>query len=138
MLAQDGASWTNTGIPGLAARVPLGPGAGTLPGPGKLGNLWFLLRSLVRRPPRRSRYVALQVPTRFRWLRVVDERLVRAAHRSGLAVHVWTIEDERKMWALVALGVHGIMNDRPLVLASVLRPNHERRLTNGPPAPELP
>ena len=89
--------------------------------PGKFGNLWFFLRTLVRWPPRRSRYVALQVPTRYRWLRVVDERFLNAAHRCGLAVHVWTIDDEREMRDLVALGVDGIMTDRPSVLTAVLR-----------------
>ncbi len=89
--------------------------------PGKYGNVWFFLRTLVRWPPRRSRYAALQVPTRFRGLRVVDERLLRAAHGCGLAVHVWTIDDEREMRELVALGVDGIMTDRPSVLAAVLR-----------------
>ncbi|HEX2191935.1 MAG TPA: glycerophosphodiester phosphodiesterase [Acidimicrobiales bacterium] len=89
--------------------------------PGKFGSLWFWLRTLVRWPPRRSRYVALQVPTRFKWLRVVDERFLRAAHRCGLAVHVWTIDGEQEMRDLVALGVDGIMTDRPSVLAAVLR-----------------
>jgi glycerophosphoryl diester phosphodiesterase len=89
--------------------------------PGRVSNLWFFLRTLLRWPPRRSRYVALQVPPQYKWLRVVDARFVRAAHRCGLAVHVWTIDDEREMRELIALGVDGIMTDRPSVLASVLR-----------------
>ena len=42
---------------------------------------------------RRSRPVAFQVPERYGELVVVDERFVEAAHRAGMAVHVWTVND---------------------------------------------
>ena len=59
---------------------------------------------------------ALQVPIRHGRLQVVDERFVRAAHRHGIQVHVWTIDDPREMRWLLAQGVDGIMTDRPEVL----------------------
>ncbi len=63
---------------------------------------------------------AVQVPPRWRGLRVVDRRLVTAAHHLGLALHVWTIDDEAEMDRLLDLGVDGIMTDRPTLLRRVL------------------
>lgn len=67
-----------------------------------------------------GRFVALQPPARFGPLKVVDERFLAAAHSSGLAVHVWTIDDPVEMEQLVDLGVDGIISDVPSVLAAVL------------------
>jgi glycerophosphoryl diester phosphodiesterase len=60
----------------------------------------------------------LQVPKRWGILRI-DRRFVRAAHRAGLRVHVWTIDDEADMEYLLDLEVDGIMTDRPRVLKEV-------------------
>ena len=38
---------------------------------------------------------------------------VAAAHRLGLEVHAWTINEEREMEALLDLGADGIMTDFP-------------------------
>jgi glycerophosphoryl diester phosphodiesterase len=61
----------------------------------------------------------LQVPARQGRVPLVTARFLRAAHRAGLPVHVWTIDDERQMHALLDLGVDGIMTDRPSVLRGV-------------------
>lgn len=62
----------------------------------------------------------VQVPPRTRGLALVDTRFVERAHRLGLAVHVWTIDDADQMAELLDLGVDGIMTDRPVVLRDVL------------------
>lgn len=62
----------------------------------------------------------LQVPTRSGRVTLVDERFVRRAHRAGLPVHVWTIDDPMEMHRLLDLGVDGLMTDRPAVLRDVL------------------
>lgn len=67
-----------------------------------------------------SSAVAAQVPLRSGPVPVVDRRFVAAAHRVGVAVHVWTIDDAETMEELVDLGVDGIMTDRPSVLRDVL------------------
>jgi glycerophosphoryl diester phosphodiesterase len=62
---------------------------------------------------------AAQVPPSVGGLRVVDRRLVRYAHRLGLQVHVWTIDDATEMHRLLDLGVDGIMTDHIDVLRDV-------------------
>ncbi len=64
--------------------------------------------------------VAYQVPERQGDLVVVDERFVAAAHASGKAVHVWTVNDTESMERLIGLGVDGIISDVPTTLCSVL------------------
>jgi glycerophosphoryl diester phosphodiesterase len=64
--------------------------------------------------------VAFQVPTEFLGMTIVNEAFVTAAHRHGVAVHVWTIDDPAEMTRLINLGVDGIMTDRPAVLADLL------------------
>jgi glycerophosphoryl diester phosphodiesterase len=61
-----------------------------------------------------------QVPVKTRGVTVTDERFVRTAHRLGLQVHVWTIDDPAEMHRLLDMGVDGIMTDRPSVLRDVL------------------
>jgi len=63
----------------------------------------------------------LQVPPTYGDTVIVDSRFVSSAHDAGVAVHVWTIDEPEEMRRLLALGIDGIMTDRPSVLASVLR-----------------
>jgi glycerophosphoryl diester phosphodiesterase len=71
--------------------------------------------------PPATRHVALQVPAAYESITVVDERFVTTAHRHGLAVHLWTIDEPDEMGRLIDLGVDGIMSDRPTVLDGVLQ-----------------
>ncbi|MHB1064270.1 MAG: glycerophosphodiester phosphodiesterase [Georgenia sp.] len=64
--------------------------------------------------------VAAQVPARLRGRRFVTPRLVSAAHRLGLGVHVWTVNEPDEMVRLLDLGVDGLISDRPTVLRDVL------------------
>ncbi len=62
-----------------------------------------------------------QVPTAQGKIPLVTERFVGTAHRRGVQVHVWTIDDPAEMARLLSLGVDGIMTDRPLVLKALLQ-----------------
>ncbi|HEX3461259.1 MAG TPA: glycerophosphodiester phosphodiesterase [Acidimicrobiales bacterium] len=70
--------------------------------------------------PAPMHHVALQVPATHAGMTLVDQSFVDAAHRLGLAVHVWTIEEETEMRRLCDLGVDGIITDVPTVLVRVL------------------
>ncbi|HLI23385.1 MAG TPA: glycerophosphodiester phosphodiesterase family protein, partial [Acidimicrobiales bacterium] len=105
-------------------RRHLGPGLCTAAGPLQVANLRLasLLPAAGRRgrPRGRRGAHAVQVPLRWGAVPVVDRRLVTAAHRAGLAVHVWTIDDTRAMEVLLDMGVDGIMTDHPTRLRAVL------------------
>ncbi len=63
---------------------------------------------------------ALQLPLQRRGVRVVDRKLVDAAHYRGLQVHVWTINEPARMQELIDLGVDGIVTDRIDLLMEIL------------------
>jgi glycerophosphoryl diester phosphodiesterase len=65
------------------------------------------------------RSVAFQVPAVFMGEPFVTAEFVEAVHGLGVEVHVWTIDDEAEMEALLGLGVDGIMTDRPTRAAAV-------------------
>lgn len=65
-------------------------------------------------------YQALQIPVRAGSVTLVTPRLLDAAHRAGLAVHVWTIDDPIEMRRLLDLGVDGLMSDYPDRLRGVV------------------
>ena len=81
-------------------------------------GFWRAQRDGTPVPP--MRHAALQVPATRGDHVVVDERFVEVAHRSGLAVHVWTINDEKEMASLCDMGVDGIFSDLPTRLGAML------------------
>jgi glycerophosphoryl diester phosphodiesterase len=95
------------------------PNVPTATGGGKMVLFWLFSRVGLAMPLQQD--VALQVPWCIWRKRFCDRRLVRAAHRRGLAVHVWTVDDPDVMHAAIDIGADGIMTDRPSVLAMVLR-----------------
>lgn len=76
--------------------------------------LAFMLLHWTRTDALWSRRVdALQLPERHWGLPVITPRLVERAHRLGMRVHVWTVDDEADMQRLLDWGVDGIVTKRP-------------------------
>jgi len=75
---------------------------------------------VAARLPARSA-VALQVPLAAGPLAVVTPRSIDLAHRQGLAVHVWTVNDPVAMRHLLDLGVDGLITDRADLAVQVTR-----------------
>jgi glycerophosphoryl diester phosphodiesterase len=99
-------------------RALAGPRVATSLGRGEVARL--RLSSWAGTPLRLpASAVAAQVPTRHGRVPIVDRRFIARAHRLGLQVHVWTIDDPAEMGRLLDLGVDGIMTDCPEVLREV-------------------
>ena len=104
----------------------LGPDLCSATGPGGITALRLASLSPVAGVARRlaapawGGAAATQVPVRQGRIPVVDRAFVGFAHRCGLAVYVWTVDDADEMARLLDLGVDGIMTDRPTVLKRVL------------------
>ncbi len=93
------------------------PGVVTGLGARAVARLWTRAIGL---PMGRIRGHCVQVPPRVGMLPVVTEGFVHRAHRLGMQVHVWTVDDPGEMERLLDLGVDGIMTDRPSTLKEVL------------------
>ncbi|HEY5656577.1 MAG TPA: glycerophosphodiester phosphodiesterase [Myxococcota bacterium] len=65
---------------------------------------------------------ALQIPVTFAGRPLVMPQLVAHAHRHGVQVHVWTINEPDEMRRLLALGVDGIVSDFPARVAALVAP----------------
>jgi glycerophosphoryl diester phosphodiesterase len=65
-------------------------------------------------------YDLADLPHRLGEMLVVDAAVVAHFHGLGIPVHVWTVDEEEEMRELLALGVDGIVTDRPDVLRRVM------------------
>jgi glycerophosphoryl diester phosphodiesterase len=78
-------------------------------------------RAIFRLRPRSTGYRLFQVPVRLRGRTVLTRPLVRLARRAGLPVQVWVVDDPGEMRQLIAMGVTGLISDRPdLAVAAAL------------------
>jgi glycerophosphoryl diester phosphodiesterase len=54
-------------------------------------------------------------------IRLDQKRLIDRAHKDGIKVHYWTVNDAETMRRLIAIGADGIITDRPDVAVQVLK-----------------
>ena len=79
-----------------------------------------LYRSWVRWPLGNEAYREFQVPERSGPTRIVSRHFIAHAHRAGLKVKVWTVNDRMDMRRLLEWGVDALISDRPdLAVAEV-------------------
>lgn len=72
-----------------------------------------LYRSWLRWPVARTPYQGYQIPEMAGRTRVVSPRFVADAHRAGLGVQVWTVDDVGDARRLLDWGVDALITDRP-------------------------
>ena len=70
-----------------------------------------------------------QIPTRYGPHDLTRPGLLAAAHRAGIAVHYWTVDDEHEMKRLLNLGADGIMSNHPDRLIQVFNQWKSRKVT---------
>jgi glycerophosphoryl diester phosphodiesterase len=85
-----------------------------------LADVLGFIRAALGQGEAPSGPAALQIPPTFAGRPLVTRALLDFAHRQGVQVHVWTINDEAEMEQLLALGVDGIMSDFPGRLRAVV------------------
>ena len=105
-------------------RAAFGPAVCTSMGPREVVR--FVAASSLHLPlPAPRHALAAQIPVRQGPIPVVTESSVALAHKWGLHVHVWTIDDPVEISRLLDMGVDGIMSDDTVALRQVF---HARNL----------
>jgi glycerophosphoryl diester phosphodiesterase len=82
---------------------------------------WYVVGATLHLPPLGApAYQLAALPRRQGRIEVVTPRLVAHLHRRGIPVHVWTVDDEVEMRELLALGVDGLITNRPGLAKQVM------------------
>lgn len=68
----------------------------------------------------KPRFAAFQVPIKHGETTIITRKFIQAAHKKGIAVMVWTINDEETMNWLLDLEIDGIFTDDPQLMLDVL------------------
>jgi glycerophosphoryl diester phosphodiesterase len=80
-----------------------------------------LYRSWVRWPVSRPPYSGYQIPERRGATRICSRQFVDDAHRWGLGVQVWTVNDSAVARRLLGWGVDALITDRPDLMVPLVR-----------------
>ena len=62
----------------------------------------------------------LAFPTNFVNINLTSDTIIKAAHRNGVAIHFWTINNKEQMKTLIQRGADGIITDRPDLMKEAL------------------
>ncbi len=94
-------------------RIPTGAARGE--------TRWALYRSRLRWPLGRPSYREFQVPIRAGSTTIVTPHFIAHAHRAGLPVRVWTVDEAAEIERLLDWGADSVISDRPDVAVDVVR-----------------
>ena len=83
----------------------------------------LLLQKLGLLPtlPFKKRLMIFQVPVRQKFITVITPRFIKAMHKRGAIIQVWTINEEKEIRRLFELGVDAVMTDKPTLTFQVAR-----------------
>ncbi|MBQ5415417.1 MAG: hypothetical protein IIU22_04485 [Firmicutes bacterium] len=98
---------------------------GLMRGASTAGAAKFIISQLLRvNPLFKADFSCLQIPMSYNIkgieLDLTRKTIIDRAHRRGIAVQFWTINEEEDMRALIELGADAIMTDDPQLLKRVL------------------
>ncbi len=82
---------------------------------------WALYRSWIRWPLGNPSYREFQVPECAGGMTIISPRFITQAHRSGVLVKVWTVNQRDDMQRLIRWGADGLISDRPDIAVDVVR-----------------
>ncbi|MHA1169490.1 MAG: glycerophosphodiester phosphodiesterase [Candidatus Hodarchaeales archaeon] len=69
---------------------------------------------------KRLNYAGFQVPIKYGDYTIITPGFIRGAHKKGIKVMVWTINERKTMVELLKMGVDGIFTDTPALLVEVV------------------
>jgi len=79
----------------------------------------FMQALAARDPAYQPAGDALQIPPEYYSWKLATPETIAMAHRNGVEVHIWTLNDEPAMREMLELGVDGIMSDFPSLALKV-------------------
>ena len=90
-------------------------------GAAKEETRWALYRSWIGWPMGKVGYREFQVPERSGVTTIVSRRFIDYAHKAGLPVKVWTVNEADDMHRLLDWGVDALITDRPDLAVPIVR-----------------
>ena len=63
----------------------------------------------------------IQIPLKWKGIKVLTRNLIQKVDKSNLLVHVWTVNDRKTINYLIDLGVNGIVTDEPELLMKIMK-----------------
>jgi glycerophosphoryl diester phosphodiesterase len=109
-------SFHNRQIRAFRARCPQVPTAASV----AESQIFYILNLFRLAAVYRPKAQAFQAMEYYRRLHVVNKGFIKTAHKTGLQVHVWTVNSRKDMQRLIDWGVDGLISDYPDRLIELL------------------
>lgn len=105
---------------GIVERFNRLAGGQVVMGAGRAEVTQFVLAHKLHLPGfyRRKSHV-LEIPTASSGFNLKDRKLIEGAHRLGMEIYYWTIDDKDEMRELLEMGADGLFTNRPGILKAL-------------------